>query len=191
MNTSFYWINEPKHWQYDQGILSVITEDNTDFWQTTWYGFERFSGHIFATNVVENFTFQVKVSADFTTLYDQAGIMFMIDEKHWLKAGIEFNDGTPMIGSVLTLGHSDWATGIFPGNPKAFWLRLTRKGDSLRLQFSADGITWPLLRLAHFPSEQKCIVGVMCCTPKRGGLQVGFEDMILSPALSKELHDLS
>lgn len=85
MNTSFYWINEPKRWQCDQGILSVITEDNTDFWQTTWYGFERFPVHIFATNVVENFTFQVKVSADFTTLYDQAGIMFMTDEKHWLK----------------------------------------------------------------------------------------------------------
>lgn len=117
--------------------------------------------------------------------------MLMVDESHWLKAGIEFNDGAPAIGSVLTLGHSDWATGVFPGNANLFWIRLTRKGDSLRLQYSADGKTWPLLRLAHFPVANKCRVGVMCCTPQRGGLAVNFEDIVLSDALNKDLHDLS
>lgn len=37
--------------------------------------------------------------------------MIYVDDKHWLKAGIEYNDGQPMIGSVLTNGVSDWATG--------------------------------------------------------------------------------
>lgn len=70
-------------------------------------------------------------------------------------------------------------------------MRLTRKGDSLRLQYSADGEIWPLLRLARFPVGEKCIVGVMCCTPERGGLLVQFEDFSLSEPLDKELHDLS
>lgn len=191
MDQSFYWINEPAQWQQEDGVLSVVTEDQTDFWQKTWYGFERFSGHIYAAEVAEDFTFQVRVSANFTTLYDQAGIMLMTDEDHWLKAGIEFNDGAPAIGSVLTLGHSDWATGIYPGDPKEYWLRLTRKGESLRLQYSADGVTWPLLRLAHFPSAQKTLIGVMCCTPQRAGLAVRFHDMTLTAALDKPLHDLS
>lgn len=39
--------------------------------------------------------------------------MLLIDEKHWLKAGIEFNDDQPMIGSVLTNEVSDWAAGTF------------------------------------------------------------------------------
>lgn len=120
MLDSFYWINEPEQWQCDNGKLSVVTNDKTDFWQKTWYGFERFSGHIFATDVSEDFTFQVKVCADFTTLYDQAGLMFMTDDRHWLKAGIEFNDGAPAIGSVLTLENSDWATGTFTGDPREF-----------------------------------------------------------------------
>lgn len=37
--------------------------------------------------------------------------MIYLDEKHWLKTGIEYNDGQPMIGSVLTNEISDWATG--------------------------------------------------------------------------------
>jgi hypothetical protein len=53
--------------------------------------------------------------------------MMLSDEQHWLKAGIEFNDGAPAIGSALTPGNSNCATGLFPGDPKEIWLRLTRK----------------------------------------------------------------
>ncbi|SMG24828.1 DUF1349 domain-containing protein [Cedecea sp. NFIX57] len=191
MHTDFYWINAPKVWREGDGTLSVVTDEQTDFWRKTWYGFERFSGHFYGCNVRGDFTFQVKVNAEFSALYDQAGIMLLGDESHWLKAGIEFNDGVPAIGSVLTLGHSDWATGVFPRDANLFWMRLTRKGDSLRLQYSVDGTTWPLLRLAHFPGFDTCRVGVMCCTPQRGGLAVKFEDIMLSDALDKALHDLS
>ncbi|MCO7510494.1 DUF1349 domain-containing protein [Serratia fonticola] len=190
MLDSFYWINEPEQWQCDNGKLSVVTNDKTDFWQKTWYGFERFSGHIFATDVSEDFTFQVKVCADFTTLYDQAGLMFMTDDRHWLKAGIEFNDGAPAIGSVLTLKNSDWATGTFTGDPREFWLRLTRKGNSLRLQYSTEGHHWPLLRLCYFP-QGPAKIGVMCCTPERRGLSVDFLNITLTPPADKTLHDLS
>lgn len=191
MRDNFRWINEPQSWECKENSLTVTTNEMTDFWNTTWYRFKRFSGHIYGCDVTGIFTFQVKVKANFTKLYDQAGIMVMTDEDHWLKSGIEYNDGAPTIGSVLSLGHSDWATGVFPGSADLFWMRLTRKGDSLRLQYSADGEIWPLLRLAHFPVGEKCTVGVMCCTPERGGLLVQFEDFSLSEPLDKELHDLS
>ncbi|QKJ87615.1 DUF1349 domain-containing protein [Paramixta manurensis] len=191
MKSDFYWINEPQHWQQSGTALSVTTDAKTDFWSQTWYGFKRFSGHFYGCEVIGDFTFQVKVKADFSALYDQAGIMLMTDEDHWLKAGIEFNDGSPAIGSVLTLEHSDWATGHFPASADVFWMRITRKADSLRLQYSTDGKSWPLLRLAYFPASEKCRVGVMCCTPERAGLVVKFEDFLLTGALDKELHDLS
>lgn len=191
MQDRFYWINQPQQWSQNAGELKVVTDAGTDFWLKTWYGFERFSGHAFVTDVVGDFTFQVRVCAGFSALYDQAGIFYLADEQHWLKAGIEFNDGAPAIGSVLTLGQSDWATGIFSGDPADFWLRLSRKGDALRLQYSADGLTWPLLRLCHFPADQRGAVGVMCCTPERSGLEVCFSDVKLQPLLEKSLHDLS
>ncbi|MFW0766655.1 DUF1349 domain-containing protein [Trabulsiella odontotermitis] len=191
MNAEFCWVNEPHSWRRENDTLWVTTDEGTDFWHKTWYGFERFSGHFYGCDVKGDFTFQVKICGDFNTLYDQAGIMLMQDKDHWLKAGIEYNDGAPAIGSVLTLGHSDWATGLFPGDAALFWMRLTRKGDSLRLQYSADGKSWPLLRLAHFPGSGKCSVGVMCCTPERGGLSVRFDDFLLAPAFDNALHDLS
>ncbi len=191
MSADFYWINEPQRWKHGDGSLSVTTDEKTDFWSETWYGFKRFSGHFYGADVIGDFTFQVKIRAGFSALYDQAGIMLLADMNHWLKAGVEFNDGAPAISSVLTLGHSDWATGVFPGSADVFWMRLTRKGGSLRLQYSADGETWPLLRLFHFPEFNKCAVGVMCCTPERSGLSVNFEDFLLGPAFDKKLHDLS
>ncbi|KFC09269.1 hypothetical protein GTGU_00994 [Trabulsiella guamensis ATCC 49490] len=191
MDAAFNWVNEPRSWRRENDSLWVTTDERTDFWHKTWYGFERFSGHFYGCDVTGDFTFQVKVRGDFNTLYDQAGIMLLQDNDHWLKAGIEYNDGAPAIGSVLTLGHSDWATGVFPGNAALFWMRLTRKGESLRLQYSTDGKHWPLLRLSHFPVSGKCTVGVMCCTPERGGLSVRFDDFLLAPAFDKALHDLS
>ncbi|MDU6108506.1 MAG: DUF1349 domain-containing protein [Klebsiella pneumoniae] len=116
---------------------------------------------------------------------------------HWINEPAEWRrdaDGltvvTNNIGSVLTLTHSDWATGLFPGDPRTFWLRLTRKGDALRLQYSTDGEHWPLLRLGYFPPGP-VKAGVMCCSPERGGLAVAFQDIQLSPPLDKALHDLS
>ncbi|MFM5403088.1 DUF1349 domain-containing protein [Aeromonas veronii] len=188
--TQWRWLNEPAEWHQTSDGLQVVTDQQTDFWRSTWYGFERHSGHVYGCEVVGEFTFQVCVEGEFTTLYDQAGLMLLQDEAHWLKAGIEYNDDQPMIGSVLTNPRSDWATGIFPGNPRRFWLRLTRLADCLRLQYSTDGKVWPLLRLAPFPPGESCFIGVMCCTPERQGLAVCFSDLRLTAPLGKALHDL-
>lgn len=191
MSEHFTWLNEPAQWAFDGGRLTVTTDRDTDFWQDTWYGFQHANGHFFGTPVSGDFTFQVKVEGAFDTLYDQAGVMLHADDRHWLKAGIEFNDDQPAIGSVLTAGRSDWATGTFHGDPRRFWMRLTRRGDALRLQYSADGRTWPLLRLAAIDPALPWQVGVMCCSPTRAGLSVAFSEMALSPPNGKDLHDLS
>ena len=185
------WLNEPAEWHQTDDGLQVVTDKQTDFWRSTWYGFERHSGHLYGCEVEGEFTFQVCVEGEFTTLYDQAGLMLLQDDAHWLKAGIEYIDAQPMIGSVLTNPRSDWATGIFTGNPRRFWLRLTRLADCLRLQYSTDGKVWPLLRLAPFPPSESCFIGVMCCTPERQGLAVRFSDLRHTQPLGKALHDLS
>ncbi|MCY1447636.1 hypothetical protein D9M71_642660 [compost metagenome] len=96
-----------------------------------------------------------------------------------------------MISSVLTNPSSDWVPGIFLGDARCFWLRLTLKAGSLRLQYSTDGLHWPLLRLCSFPKGESYFVGAMCCTPERQGLSVVFSDMYISSPLDKALHDLS
>jgi regulation of enolase protein 1 (concanavalin A-like superfamily) len=186
------WLNKPRHCHcIADDSLEIITDMQTDFWRETHYGFIRDSGHFLGFETAGDFTAQVRVNADFRELYDQAGIMVRLNEQTWLKAGIEYSDGMPMISSVLTQGSSDWAPSYFAGDPKDFWLRVTVSDGVLRLQYSTDCLTWPLLRLAPFPEAASYTVGPMCCTPQRQGLRVTFSHWSLSQPLGRDLHDLS
>lgn len=185
------WLNEPPSHHIDGTTLHVVTGSQTDFWRITSYGFIRDNGHFLGRQVEGAFTAQVRVHADFTALYDQAGLMVRIDAHRWLKAGVEFSDGQPMLSTVLTDERSDWATMPAPALPDGFWLRVTVDNGAIRVQYSADGITWPLLRLAPFPEAERYLVGPMCCTPQRAGLAVRFSQFTMGPALGKDLHDLT
>jgi regulation of enolase protein 1 (concanavalin A-like superfamily) len=77
-----------------------------------------------------------------------------------------------MLSSVLTTARSDWATGPFQGEALDFWIRATVDRGVLRIQASADGLRWPLVRLCPFPLLDQYVVGPMCCTPERAGLEV-------------------
>lgn len=41
------WLNEPRDWNLQGGVLNVTTDANTDFWRETHYGLKRDSGHFF------------------------------------------------------------------------------------------------------------------------------------------------
>ena len=186
-----HWLNEPATWSVSGDALHVVTDAATDFWRETHYGFTRYSGHVFGTTVTGGFTATLRIRAGYESLYDQAGMMILIDEARWVKAGIELSDGAAQLSSVLTLGRSDWATGLFQGNAADFWIRATVDRGVLRLQASADGLKWPLLRLCPFPDDASYTVGPMCCTPERAGLAVTFSDFSVTPPIAKDLHDLS
>jgi regulation of enolase protein 1 (concanavalin A-like superfamily) len=185
------WTNEPARWKLGPDGLFVATDNATDFWRETHYGFTRHSGHLFGCRVTGDFTATVRVQAQYQNLYDQAGLMVLVDERTWVKAGIELSDGEAMLSSVLTIGRSDWATGPFRGNAADFWIRATVDRGVLRIQASGDGQRWPLVRLSPFPLMGEYIVGPMCCTPERAGLEVLFPEFSVMPPSGKSLHDLS
>jgi len=185
------WLNEPAEWAMEANRLTVTTDHGTDFWRETHYGFTRDSGHFFGREADGAFTATLRVRARYESLYDQAGIMVRLDGETWIKAGIELSDGEAWLGSVLTLGRSDWATGPFGGDASDIRLRVTLDRGILRLQASSDGSRWPLVRLCPFPVAQRYLVGPMCCTPERAGLKVMFSDFVLTAPLGKALHDLS
>ena len=191
MFTQGSWLNPPENWSADGAQLRVTTDANTDFWRKTSYGFIRDSGHFFGTQIDGDFTAQVQVSAQYASLYDQAGLMVRIDAENWIKCGVEFSDGQLLLSTVLTVDTSDWAVSLAPAIPDGFWLRVTVANGVIRVQYSTDGKLWPLLRLAPFPVAARYLAGPMCCTPERGGLEVVFSHFSHGPALQKDLHDLS
>ncbi|CAH0697703.1 unnamed protein product [Spodoptera exigua] len=187
----FKWRNEPKNWKITNESLEVTTDDKSDYWQGPLGNRDHTTGHLYGIEIKDDFSFTICVEADFTHLYDQAGLMIYFDDKHWLKAGIEYmQNGQPMIGSVLTNERSDWGTGVFTGNPRKFYLRLSRKGDVVCVKYSADKELWTLLRLCPLPgcTRGPCVVGPMCCTPTRQGLQVTFSDIRITVPADDILH---
>jgi hypothetical protein len=184
------WLNEPKTWSERDDFLSLVTDQATDFWRETHYGFIRDSGHFLGFQTGDAFTAELRIRSDFKALYDQAGLMVRVDERRWLKAGIEFSDGRAMLSSVLTNGQSDWATAPYEHDASDFRLRVTIQHGVLRLQYSNDGKLWPLMRLAPFAKNSSYLVGPMACTPERSGLSVAFSEFRLERPLGKKLHDL-
>jgi len=170
------WLNEPTKTEASNSELFVVTDAKTDFWRATHYGFFRDNGHFYAFQTEGDFTAQVRVQAHFEHLYDQAGLMLRLDNRRWVKTGVEFSDGHGLLSSVLTNEVSDWATGRYEGDPSNFWMRVTVQSGVLRIQASGDGQTWPLVRLCPFPKADHCFVGPMCCTPERAGLEVRFSE---------------
>ena len=184
------WLNEPAVWEANDTTLTLVTENATDFWRRTFYGFIRDTGHACLQPVAGDFSASVTVSADYQALYDQAGIMFRIDETCWIKAGIEFTDGMMHFSTVVTRDVSDWSViPLAAATPETeVSIRLTRHDDAVRIQFHLGDEKWQMARLCPFPSAD-AMVGITACTPERAGLSVRFEGFEVGPAISRNLHD--
>ena len=84
------WFNEPASVSYPEGGLIARSKPKTDFWRKTFYGYITDNGHFFHLPVSGEFTFEARVIGKYASLYDQAGLMVRLDEKHWMKCGSEF-----------------------------------------------------------------------------------------------------
>ena len=89
MDRKFSWYYEPPEWSDTPERLSVVTGFKTDFWQSTFNGFQRDNGHFYNTEVKKDFLAEVVIDGYYEELYDQAGLMLGVDALNWIKTGIE------------------------------------------------------------------------------------------------------
>lgn len=183
------WLNEPPQWSIVNNSLSIETGNKTDFWRTTFYEFVRDNGHFLHKSIKGDFTVQVTLVGDFKTLYDQAGLMLRVDEKNWVKAGIEFTDSEIHLSTVMTREYSDWSMLNLQNYKGQLTLRLTRHGHAIRIQYLDENSKWRLMRLGYLDMPEECQVGVMCCSPEREGFEIQFKDYTVSDPISTKLHE--
>jgi hypothetical protein len=171
------WYNEPPVWQIQGEAIAVTSGAKTDFWRHTHYNFVRDNGNFFYHPVQGDFIAEVKVSGQYQELYDQAGLMVRLDEANWLKCGIEFVEGVQQVSAVVTRDYSDWSVVPMPQNPISLWLRVTRRGTAVEVQYSLDAEQYQLLRLAYLTPLEQLSVGVMCASPQGNGFPMRFENL--------------
>jgi regulation of enolase protein 1 (concanavalin A-like superfamily) len=184
------WLNEPPRWRREGDVLHVSTGEKTDFWRETHYGFIRDDGHLCFETAQGDFTAIVTVTGAYQTLYDQAGLMVRIDERNWLKTGVEFVDGKRLLSCVVTREASDWSIVSGFDAPDVLQIRLTRKGTAVQVEWApANSTRFETFRLAYFPLSDAVMVGPMCCSPQRAGFEARFEGFHVGPPLERGLHD--
>ena len=167
MPKNFNWFNEPARYQLGTG-LEIFTDEKTDFWQNTHYGFQRDDGHCLFTKQSGDFSLMTHVEFRPQEKYDQCGLMVRGDRENWIKVSTELEGGnTSRLGSVVTnLGFSDWATQDISSSHKQMWYRISRNGSDFLLENSFDGQEWLQLRITHLHrSFEQLEVGVYACSP--------------------------
>lgn len=184
------WLNPPPECRGRDGHLVARSGKETDFWQGTYYGFHRDSGHFLHQPRQGDFMMEVSFVGHYESLYDQAGLMIRHDEKHWMKCGIEFTDGARHFSVVVTNGNSDWSAFRLAEDFEEMFVRVTRMGDALFIQYRTDAQPdWRMARLAYFPPEFTGLsVGMTFCSPQREGFEVEFRSFQVSDVKSRDIH---
>ena len=173
------WLNEPKKWTGNAQKLTAIVDPGTDYWRITHYGFIRDSGPFYYQETAGNFEATVKVTGSYQELFHQAGLMVRIDNKNWIKTGIEYVDGVQNVSAVVTREVSDWSVVPRNDSPKSIWLKLLRKGDYVQIEYSFDNKAYKMLRLAYFPPNVKVQIGVVAAAPGKKSFPVVFENFVV------------
>jgi uncharacterized protein len=175
------WLNEPARWSAENGVLVVTADAATDFWRTTGYGYIRDNGHLYGERISGDFELSVRIRGSYAAQYDQAGAMVRVDERTWLKAGIEYFEGRMHFSTVITLERSCWAMAGLPPAAGEVALQVARRGDAVEVRYRVDGGDSELAALVYLPPDADVLAGVMCAAPEGSGFPVTFYDLSITP----------
>ena len=181
------WTREPVSQSQEGAVLTVEAAAESDWWRTTSYGFIHDDGHALVKDFPNESSVEVSFILNYTEQFDQAGIFITADSENWIKAGVEFCDGFPQVGAVVTQAKSDWSVA-----PVAEWMnkevtiRVSRSGDAVTVRAGING-DLRLVRVAPLDPTRTWSAGPMFCAPTRAGLKVTFTKWSEGPA-DLELH---
>lgn len=177
----FEWTREPKRFAVNGGAVEVVTRPRADLWQRTYYHFRNDNAPVFQMRTDEKyFSFTVRTEFESKRRFDQCGVILYLDSENWLKASIEYENGTfQHLGSVVTNhGYSDWATTEISAAVRSMWYRLSRREDDFRLECSEDGVHFAQMRVCHlWEGAGEIRFGVYACSPGDSSFRAVFSHM--------------
>lgn len=169
------WTTEPAATATDGDDLLVTAVEGSDAWRHTAYGFVHDTEHGLLAVFGQGMAVEIEFTADFSAQFDQAGVFIRADDENWIKAGVEFADGQPQVGAVVTRGRSDWSTAPVPEwLGRRVTIRASWANDAIALRARADQGPSRLVRV--IPWEVESTAGPMVCAPSRSDLTVRFHE---------------
>jgi regulation of enolase protein 1 (concanavalin A-like superfamily) len=185
-----FWIFGPNEYEFNDDIITITTEPNTDFWQRTYYGFRNDNAPALLIKTSEKyFSFTVKTDFNSKKQFDQCGVIIYQNSDNWFKASIEYeNDEYQRLGSVVTNnGFSDWATTDISGSIKSIYYRLSRRNNDFCIETSYDGQNYKQMRIFHlFQADNEINLGIYACSPSNSSFKAIFSELKVSDCLWEE-----
>ncbi len=169
------WFNEPSEWSISDNSLKMQVTAQSDYWRISHYGFTVDDAPFYYATYGGEFEAKVKVSGDYTTRFDQAGMMLRIDHENYIKAGIEFVDGRYNLSVVVTHRTSDWSVIALDRPVKHVWIKAIRRLDAVEIFYSFDDVEYTLMRNAWLQDNTPVMVGMMAASPDGEGFEARFE----------------
>lgn len=170
------WFNEPAEWSISDGRLSMSVTPKSDYWRISHYGFTVDDAPFYYAEYGGEFEAKVKVSGEYKTRFDQAGLMVRIDHENYIKAGIEYVDGRYNLSTVVTHHTSDWSVIALDKPVEAIWIKAVRRRDAVEIFYSFDDSEYTMMRNAWMEANRPVKIGMMGASPDGNGFNASFSD---------------
>lgn len=170
------WFNEPAQWTVSEKSLTMTVTPRSDYWRISHYGFTVDDAPFYYAEYGGEFEAKVKVSGDYKTRFDQAGMMLRVDHENYIKAGIEFVNGKCNLSSVVTHHTSDWSVITLDTPVECIWIKAVRRRDAIEIFYSFDDQDYKLMRNAWMEANRPMKIGLMGASPDGDGFEVTFSD---------------
>lgn len=169
------WFNEPEQWKIENQALTMYVTPQSDYWRISHYGFTVDDAPFYYATYGGEFEVKVKVTGDYKTRFDQAGLMLRIDHENYIKAGIEFVDGKFNLSTVVTHKTSDWSVIVLDKPVPYVWIKAVRRLDAVEIFYSFDDKEYVMMRNAWLQDNTPVHVGLMAASPDGNGFNATFE----------------
>lgn len=170
------WFNEPAKWDIKNNALTMQVTPKSDYWRISHYGFTVDDAPFYYTTYGGEFEAKVKITGAYKVRFDQMGLMLRIDEKNYIKTGVEFVDGKFNISTVVTHYKSDWSVTTLDKAPPFVWIKVVRRLDAVEVFYSYDDKTYVMTRNAPLQDNTPVMVGLMAACPDGNGFEAKFEN---------------
>jgi len=170
------WFNEPEKWEIKNNALIMNVTANSDYWRISHYGFTVDDAPFYYANYGGEFEAKVKLTGNYIARFDQMGLMIRIDEKNYIKTGVEFVDGKFNVSTVVTHDKSDWSVTTLDKVPPFIWIKAVRRLDAVEIFYSFDDKNYIMTRNAPLQDNTPVMVGLMAASPDGKGFEVKFEN---------------
>jgi regulation of enolase protein 1 (concanavalin A-like superfamily) len=148
----------------------------TDYWRISHYGFTVDDAPFYYSTYGGEFETKVKLTGDYKARFDQMGLMIRIDQKNYIKTGVEFVDGKFNISTVVTNEKSDWSVTTLNKIPPFIWIKALRRLDAIEIYYSFDDKNYIMTRNAPLQDNTPVMVGLMAASPDGNGFEARFEN---------------